>query len=357
MTSIRLRYVQAFADRHGRARYYFRRPGVKRVALPGAPGSAEFMQAYQAALAGAPKAVVGKGRAKPGTFNALIVAYYRSAEYKTLAEITRKTYRGDMERFRREHGDASVAGIQTKHIRVILDEMADRPGAAYSRRRIIRILMRFAQERGWRNDNPATGVKKVRSKATGGHKTWAEEDIAQFEKHWKPGTRARLALALLLYTAQRRSDVVTLGRQHVKDGRINVVQAKSGGRTKLWIPLHPRLAEALKTAPADQLCFLMTQEGKPFSPAGFTNWFVESAKAAGLSEGLTPHGLRKAAARRLAEAGCTGHQIMAITGHKNLSEVTLYTAAANQERLADSAMEAQIKSENGTPDVKPASEV
>jgi integrase len=37
------------------------------------------------------------------------------------------------------------------------------------------------------------------------------------------------------------------------------------------------------------------------------------------------HGLRKAAARPLAEAGCTTHEIAAITGHKTLSEVERYT--------------------------------
>ena len=139
-----------------------------------------------------------------------------------------------------------------------------------------------------------------------------------------------------------------MGRQHVKAGRIHVAQAKSGGKTKLWIPLHPNLAEALTWVPADQLTFLITQEGKPFSPGGFTNWFVECAKAAGLPANSTPHGLRKAASRRLAEAGATGHQIMSITGHKNLSEVDTYTASANQERLADSALALQIEDEKRT---------
>jgi len=51
------------------------------------------------------------------------------------------------------------------------------------------------------------------------------------------------------------------------------------------------------------------------------------------------HGLRKAAARRLAEAGCTAHEIAAITGHASLNEVQRYTRAADQQKLAASAME------------------
>ena len=49
-------------------------------------------------------------------------------------------------------------------------------------------------------------------------------------------------------------------------------------------------------------------------------------------------GLLAAAARRLAEAGCTAHQIMAITGRKTLREVTRYTEAADRHGLAETAM-------------------
>jgi len=41
----------------------------------------------------------------------------------------------------------------------------------------------------------------------------------------------------------------------------------------------------------------------------------------------------------LAEAGCTPHQIQAITGHKSLAEVVRYTIAANQERRGREAIE------------------
>jgi integrase len=54
------------------------------------------------------------------------------------------------------------------------------------------------------------------------------------------------------------------------------------------------------------------------------------------------HGLRKAAARRLAEAGCSEHEIAAITGHASLDEVRTYTKAVNQKRLAEAAM-AKVK--------------
>jgi hypothetical protein len=49
MMNIRLRYIKAYRDRHGKPRYYLRRPGFKTVALPSPAGSPEFMAAYTAA--------------------------------------------------------------------------------------------------------------------------------------------------------------------------------------------------------------------------------------------------------------------------------------------------------------------
>lgn len=166
--------------------------------------------------------------------------------------------------------------------------------------------------------------------------TWTEEDIAAFEKHWASGTRERLALALLLYTGQRRGDVVRMGRQHMSGDTIRVVQSKTGAR--LVIPLHPKLRiEIDASANTNHLTFLVTNWGRPFSAAGFGNWFRDVCDDAKLT-GRSAHGLRKAAARRLAEAGCSVLQIQAITGHKTLAEVTRYTAAADQERMARDAI-------------------
>jgi integrase len=359
VTILRLRYVQAFTDRHGKTRHYFRKPGAQRSPLPGLPGSTEFMAAYQAALDGhqAPARQIGLERTQPGTMSALIVAYYSSAEFKNLEESTRYVYRHSIERFRARFGEKSVGGMQTKHVLAFLDEFSDKPGTAGNFRRVIRILMGFAVERGFRPDNPMSGMRRKSRNKSDGFRSWTEEDIAAFEAHWPLGTRERLAIALLLYTAQRRSDVVKMGRQHIRGGKIHVAQQKGGGQTKLWIPLHPRLAEAIKLTAADHLTFLTTRTGGPFQPASFTNWFTAAASEAGLPENSTPHGLRKAGARRLAEAGCTGHQIKAITGHKTLAEVTLYTAAVDQERLADEAMKAVEKSEKRTSTVKPRKQV
>jgi hypothetical protein len=113
MTTFRYRFVHRFRDRHGRLRHYFRRPGFKSVALPGAPGSTEFKAAYDAALAGdtAPKIHVGEGRLRQGTIGALVSTYLASAAFRTLSPNTQATYRGIIERFRAEHAAGPVAGL------------------------------------------------------------------------------------------------------------------------------------------------------------------------------------------------------------------------------------------------------
>jgi integrase len=135
-------------------------------------------------------------------------------------------------------------------------------------------------------------------RATGGFCTWTEEEIAQFEVAHPVGSRARLAFGLLLYTAQRRGDVVRMGRQDIQDGFIRVRQQKTGAI--LEIPVLPELQEILAVHPVDNMTLLTTSAGKPFTAAGFTGWFRDRCREAGLPLGLSAHGLRKAAFRQFA---------------------------------------------------------
>jgi integrase len=335
MTSLPLRYVQRIRDRHGAIRHYFRRPGYPRVTLPGEPGSPEFMEAYAAAM-GAVAQQAGVSRTIPGSMSALAVSWYGSADFRHLAASTRRVYRAIVERFLALHGEKRVATLEPQHIRRILDARSAKPNAANRLRTLLRLLMRHAVEHGVRPDDPTISVRKIRYRKRE-IPTWTEEHIAAFEARWPPGTRARLALALLLYTGQRRSDVIRMGRQHVRGNAIEVVQQKTG--TRLAIPIAPELAEAIAACPAEHLTFLMTELGAPFTSANtFGNWFTLCTRQAGIPSGLSAHGLRKAASRRLAQVGCSPHQIAAITGHLTLSEVERYTRAVDQERLARSAM-------------------
>lgn len=327
MTRLRLQFVNEFRDRHGKLRRYLRRSGCKAVPLPGLPGSTEFMAAYQAALTGlaAPPKLIGEERTVAGTVQALVAAYldcspHSTSPFKTLAAETQRTRRNILENFREAHGDKRVFRTETngrrivlltrEHMQKIVNEKAVTPFAQRNFLNTLRALFRWAAEEGRIPDDPTLGVKRVKIKTTG-YKTWSEADIEIFEQKHTIGTRARLAFALLLYTAQRRGDVVKLGRQHIRHGALTIDQHKTEGQDEahLEIPVHPKLREIIDATPSEHLTFLTTRAGKPFSPAGFTNWFRDMCNEAGLPNGLSAHGLRKACARRLADIGCLARAI------------------------------------------------
>jgi integrase len=329
--------VTMFFDRHGKRRIRGRRNGLTYY-FQSELGTEQWVLEYQRWQAGLkPHGEIGAKRTKPGSVSALVVKLYRSAEWVNLSEATKTTYRGIIERFRAEHCDKPVAQLERKHVRDIVAKKAQTPAAANNLLRMIRMLMRFAIDEEWRRDDPTIGVKTIRAKSDGFH-TWTEDEISTFEKRWPVGTRERLAFSLLLYTGQRRGDVIRISRQHVRDRKIRVEQQKTG--VSLTIPIHSELQNALDRYMSDHLTFLTTARGEPFTAAGFGNWFRKTCDAAGLPKGCSAHGLRKAACRRLAEAGCSANTIASISGHTTLKEVSRYTKAADQALLAEAAIRA-----------------
>jgi integrase len=311
------------------------------------------METYQRALAEAPRLPeIGASHTRPGTVNAAIVSYFNSAAFAALAKDSRRSRRFILEAFRREHGDKRIDTLQRRNVDQMVAAKAATPYAAQNFLNTLRALMSHCVTVGLCTMDPTQGVKRIRIKSDG-HRTWSEQEIAQFEARHPIGSRPRAALALLLFTAQRRSDVVKMGWQHLRGGLIHVRQQKTGA--SLAIPLHPALAEVLDATPRANLTFLVNAAGKPFSPENFTRWFRQKCDEAGLPLGLSAHGLRKAACRRLAEAGCSANVIAAISGHRSLREVARYTAAADQARMARSAIDTVIAAfpKTGTSGGKP----
>ena len=336
MAKIRLRFVQAFMA-NGKPYYYFRKPGCARLKLPGPPGSEAFMAAYQTALtASTPPSDIGVTRNAPGTIAALVAMFANSSTFKyELAADTKRPMWGILQRFRDEHGSKRVALIRREHVLAILEGRP--PFARRNWLHVIRHLMRFALSVNMITDDPTRDVKARIPRKGEGYRAWGEEQIAAFRAHHKLGTRPWLAIELLLNTAQRRGDVVRMGPQHVRNGRLHVRQQKTGASLRL--PIFPELQEAIYAMPSAgrHLTFLVTSTGKPFSPGFFTNWFRSVCNEAGLS-GFSAHGLRKASLTRLAEAGCSVHEIAAFSGHKTLAEIAHYTRSVEQEALAEAAM-------------------
>lgn len=349
MTRIHLRYVDRFVDRHGHVRHYFRRPGGRRIALPGTPGSDEFMAAYKAALAGDNMLLAEpKSRGEPGTFNRLATQYFISPDFLRLRGRTQYVYRLVIDRFLAEHGHRRVAEMRRDDVKKIMALKAATPGSANDLLKKIRTLIKFAIDAGWRSDDPTLRIKTFPEHE---FHTWTEDEITQYEERWPVGSRERTAFALHLYTGQRRADVARMAWTDVAGNAMHVVQAKTGAR--LTIPLHPNLSAALRAWPRKHVVMLTTTFGKPFTNAGYGNMMADTIAAAGLPDRCVLHGLRKAAARRLAEAGCTEKEISAVTGHTTLKEVARYTRAADQKRLAAAAV-AKLTEQNPDKDFQPS---
>jgi integrase len=329
------KFVQAFIDRHGKPRFYLRRTGFKSVALPGLPWSPEFMAAYELAMGNACEQRIepGASRTNPGTINALVVSYYKSDDWSRLTVDTQKRRRRIIERFRIKHGDKRVALLERDHIVNMLEAM----GKLSAKRHwlmAVRALMRSAIP-SMRKDDPTAGIR-IKLPKSKGHHTWTDDEIEQYRNHWRLGTQQRLVMEFALETASRRGEVVRLGPQHVKNGRIHI--ERTHGSKDVDIPISPELQAACDAMPKAHLTYIVTAYGKPRSKYALGNDFAKWATEADLPAYCRLHGLKKGGMRRLAEAGNTTHELMAISGHKTLSEVQRYTDDADRKRLAESGM-------------------
>ncbi|WP_342712715.1 tyrosine-type recombinase/integrase [Bradyrhizobium sp. B124] len=180
--------------------------------------------------------------------------------------------------------------------------------------------------------DPLAGVKLVPIRSDG-HHSWEQEECGKFESHHPIGTRERLAYELLLQVRQSRCDVVGMGKQHVRNGTLSLKRQKTG--VPFDVPVMPEQQQAIDAMLAnDHLNFLVTAQGEPFSAAGFGNWFREVCDAAGLPKRCTSHGLRKAAATRLADRSATTTELKAWFGWRTDSEAERYTRSADRKNAA-----------------------
>lgn len=351
MITVPVCYVVKDVDRHGNERFYFRRRGQRKIRLRAKPGTPEFQREYEAALAansnGELMSVNDGGAATPGTWRWLCQRYMQSAEFRQLDPNTQRLRRGILESTwvePREPGSRDMIGdcpldrMNRKFVLLLRDRKKDFPAAANNRVKVIRRAFKWAIENELVASNPAREVPPLRMRA-GGHHAWTPEEIAQYQHRHPIGTPAALALALLRYTGQRRADVVRFGRQHVREGCLKFTQNKNRNRNpvSLELPILPDLQRIIDASPTGELTFLVTEQGRPFTAAGFGNWFRDRCNEARL-ERCSAHGLRKAAATSLAEAGATAHQLMAWFGWRSIKEAERYTRAADQKKLAASVV-------------------
>jgi integrase len=338
MRGPRLDYVKSYRDRHGKWHRYFRRAGQEPVKLPGEPGSPEFMTAYARALSEQPQRGLSKTtRSPPGTLAGAIAGYYTSPQWRELAARTQYGRRNILEHLREKGGDKRIATIERHQIVKWVGECS--PGTARNWLSAVRELMRYAVEAKLRPDDPTEGVKSPKAArkdddddSEDGYRTWTEDELGQYETYWKTGSLPRLAFALALFTAQRRSDILRMGPGMVKHGVLTIRQQKT--KTLVHVPVDPRLREIIDASACGEMVYLVTNRKGSYTNGSLGNAFRRWCNEAGLPQDLSLHGLRKAWCRRAWEAGASAQEIMSVTGHKTLKEVERYIAAFNRELLA-----------------------
>jgi integrase len=337
--------VTSFVDRHGKERFRYRKTGQPIYYFKNPPGTKGFKEELEACEQAAPQPV-GAGRAIPKSVSDLVARYYASVEFNGGGADDRQRRRLLIESFRAELGDDLVANFTFAHIEAILlkrsvkrqegKRMVGGKVAAQNLRKQLRRLFAYGKRLGWIASNPVEDATKIKVEKTGGFHTWTEGEIAQYQTRHPLGTKARLALEIILWTGQRRGDARLFGPDQMKRGKINYQQGKTG--KDLWLPAAPQLMEAIAAMPSVGLkSYLVTEYGKPFSRAGFGNWFRDRCDEAGLPQ-CSAHGLRKAIARRMAQRGGTNQGLKAVGGWSGDQEVATYTAAVDQEALADATL-------------------
>jgi integrase len=332
-------YTSLFVDIRGKERCRFRRNGLS-IYLPH-PSAKGYRTAYEEALGKSAGLIPLEPRSKPGSVSDLLPRFYESVGFKKGGYEWRRTRKQVLEAFREEYGDDPVAAFRPKDISAILAKKLDKvdgKGGTHAAKRLreqLDLLFRFAVRQEWIVSNPVENAEEIEHKPQGFY-AWTESDIAQYRNRWALGTKQRLALELMLWTGARRGDARLLPPP--KDGRIKGKAGKTGKQFDL--PVAPPLAAAIEAMPAVGIStLLVTEYGKPFSAAGFGNWFRDQCRKAGLSR-CTAHGLRKALARRAADQGIQQQGLKALGQWSGDREVAVYVAGANQRRLAESALDA-----------------
>jgi integrase len=364
MTSMKLDlpYLMADTDRHGNRRLFVRRNGRK-IRLRESIGTTAFLEAYRAALAAleelASQPQPQRAVAPADSLGWLAASYFGSPEFRALdreSQSTRRLVIEDCLREPRKPGSADLmracplAMLSTAHLLMLRDRKAHKPGAANNRLKYLSAMFGWAVERGIMRSNPARDAKPIRYSSSGFH-TWTLAEVEQFQKSHPIGTKAHLALGLLLFLGVRRGDAVMLGKQHVRDGWISFVPRKTRYKRARMSqkPILPELARIIAASPCGNLTFLVTDYGRPFTPAGFGGWFRKRCDEAGLPH-CSAHGLRKIGATIAAEAGATDRQLMALFDWETASQATVYTAAASRKKLAGEAARLLSREPNGNTD-------
>lgn len=267
-----------------------------------------------------------------GTFAWAVDMYCASPEWAKLREGTRKSRAPILRSYVAREGARPLSAITREDPERGL--YAKGGHGAVNHLKALKPVFAYAHRMRIIPTDPARGVHLDRP-ATEGFATASAEEIALFQDRWAVGTKERLVFDLALYTGAARADLVRLGRANIDGGLLSFNRQKTGVFAQ--VPLTPELRAVIARTPHIAPAFVLTSKGRPFTAAGLGNFFADAAETAGMTARL--HGLRKAFCVYWAEKLVSTHQIAAMAGHLRLSEVELYTRAADRRRMVELLVE------------------
>jgi integrase len=355
MTGMKVDLPGLYEESNGRGRLQFvvrrgttlRYGKARKVWLKLRPEDEGFLPAYQAAYAvifprvglTEPQAVPEESPATrplasfpPRSFGWLVKRYLEeSIPYRTMAPAGRKRRRAILEVMAVKHGAKSML-IPQEIIAKGFTARMEKIEAANYWLKSVKAFYAWALEMGLTSENPAARIRKVTRKTDGFH-IWSMDELRTYVERHPIGTRAHLALMILLFTGFRRGDAHLFGRQHIRDGKVHFRTGKQGN--VLATHAARPMLDAIAAVPEHgHMTFLINGEGKPFASGNaFGNWFKDRCKEAKLDH-CSAHGVRKAAASIAQENGATSGQLDAMFTWVDGEQRGTYTRGASGLKLA-----------------------
>jgi len=325
------KYVTKTRTRFNKVLFYFRRDKGPRTRLPDDPDSEQFEEAYAACLSGQPvKAKIDKAPSKSVRW--LLDRYKESSAWSSLSRATRRQRDNIFTNILPAIGHIDFTAIKSANVRNSMEARRKTPSQANNLLKALSGLYAWALVNEHVIENPTVGVQKLKTKTTG-FPLWTEADAIAFREKWEIGTMQRLAFELLLHTGLRRSDIVHIGKQHIRGNVLSIKTRKTGAMITVELPQY--VLDVIAATKTGGLHLVVTSHRKPFTDAGFGNWFHDCSCKAGVEKNA--HGVRKLSATLSANAGATAHELMAQFGWASSKQAEVYTKGADRVRLGISS--------------------
>lgn len=318
-------------NKHGKRFLWEKSPGIWYVRLKGryhrikaAAGTPDFDREYWEIL-------TGRRAAARTSFKALIASYRQSDRWTGLKPRTRADYEKVLLYIEDKLGTRDATRLIRRDVIAARDANRHRTRFANYLPQVLSVLMEHAIDLDWRRDNPAKGVRGLRTpeERRQPHRPWPDAAVEKFRAEASPA--ARLVFELGIGSVQRPSDWCRFRWSDFDGDELRIVQGKTG--VPLRLPCTQHLKAALAAAPRNGLTILTDRDGRPLSYNTMSRLMRAERKRLGL-EAYDLHALRYRGVMELAWQGCSDDEIAAFSGHASREMIAKYAGEARQVMAA-----------------------